>query len=322
MIVNLANLNASNGMFWYAIDKIRTLGDARITVLVNARLAPLVRKELPSATVVETKRGKAVQRIFAAKLLRRSHEKVVTFTSHPLPFVRDQTIAFYDDYPFAGRAGTVKRALFRLAAQTSGCRVGIINRSLAMPFLAGCGIAEERIFFDSAFPAVDLQQTRARSAEPGTPLRIGLVGTDSRKKNYAEIFASTIALERGRDVRFLLYGAENDYVRDLRADFPAIDLTIVPSDDVGPVAFFDEVDYLVSAARAEGYGRPMGLASALGVPLFLLRSPVFLEFFGEHATFFDDADALMRHIVDTRPPAVTAMPRLSHAVPKRSPFFA
>lgn len=322
MIVNLANLNASNGMFWYAIDKIRTLGDAPITVLVNARLAPLVRKELPSATVAETERSKAAQRILAAKLLRRSHEKVVTFTSHPLPFVRDQTIAFYDDYPFAGRAGILKRALFRLAAQTSGCRVGIINRSLAMPFLAGCGIAEERIFFDSAFPAVDLQQTRARSAVPGTPLRIGLVGTDSRKKNYDEIFAATIALEREHDVRFLLYGAENDYVRDLRIDFPAIELTIVPSDDVGPVAFFDEVDYLVSAARAEGYGRPMGLAAALGVPLFLLRSPVFLEFFGEHATFFDDVVALMRHIVDTRPPAVTAMPRLAHAVPERSPFFA
>lgn len=322
MIINLANLNASNGMFWYAIDKIRTLGDAPVIVLVNARLAPLVRKELSGATVVETERGGAVRRIVVTKLLRRSREKVVTFTSHPLPFVPHQTIAFYDDYPFARRAGALKRALFTLAARTSRCRVGIINRSLAMPFLAGCGIPAERIFFDSAFPSVDLQQTRARTAEPATPLRIGLVGTDSRKKNYAEIFAATIALEWARDVRFLLYGAENDYVRELQVDFPAIDLTVVPSDDVGPVAFFDGVDYLVSAARAEGYGRPMGLAAALGVPLFLLRSPVFLEFFGEHATFFDDAVALMRHIVNTRPPAVATMPRLVHAALKRSPFFA
>ncbi|MGN7161587.1 hypothetical protein [Sphingomonas sp. SAFR-052] len=322
MIVNLANLNASNGMFWYAIDKIKTLGNTPITVLVNARLAPLVRKELPNAAVAETERGAAVRKIVTAKLLRRSREKVVTFTSHPLPFVPDQTIAFYDDYPFAGRAGALKRALFTLAARTSCCRVGIINRSLAMPFLAGCGIPAERVFFDSAFPAVDLQQTRTRTAEPSTPLRIGLVGTDSRKKNYAEIFAATIALELVGDVRFLLYGADNGYVRELRADFPAIDLTVMPSDDVGPVAFFDGVDYLVSAARAEGYGRPMGLAAALGVPLFLLRSPVFLEFFGEHATFFDDAITLMRYIADTRPPAVTTTPRLAHAAPERSPFFA
>lgn len=322
MIVNLANLNASNGMFWYAIDKIRTLGDAPLTVLVNARLAPLVRKEVPNAFVMEVTRGAAARRIVAAKLFRRSPEKVVIFTSHPLPFIPDQTIAFYDDYPFAGRAGALKRALFALATKTSKCRVGIINRSLAMPFLAGCGIPTERIFFDSAFPAVDLQQTQARTAQPGKPLRIGLVGTDSLKKNYADIFAATIALDRARDVRFLLYGAENDYVRDLRTDFPMIDLNIVPSDDVAPVAFFDRVDYLVSAARAEGYGRPMGLAAALGVPLFLLRSPVFLEFFGEHATFFDDAAALMRHIIDMRPPAVATTPRLAHAIPEESPFFA
>ncbi|KQN72998.1 hypothetical protein ASE91_18305 [Sphingomonas sp. Leaf62] len=309
-------------MFWYAIDKIRTVGTTSVTVLVNPRLAPLVRKELPDVTVAETERGAAVRRIVTAKLLRRSREKVVTFTSHPLPFVPDQTIAFYDDYPFAGRTGALKRALFTFATRTSRCRVGIINRSLAMPFLAKCGIPAERIFFDSAFPAVDLQQTSARTAEPGMPLRIGLVGTDSRKKNYTEIFAATIALERTRDVRFLLYGAENDYVRELKADFPGIDLTVMPSDDVGPVAFFNGVDYLVSAARAEGYGRPMGLAAALGVPMFLLRSPVFLEFFGEHATFFDDAVALIRHITNMRPPAVTTVPRLTHAVPQRSPFFA
>ncbi|MGW8192442.1 hypothetical protein [Sphingomonas hankookensis] len=322
MIVNLANLNASNGMFWYAVDKIKSLGDAPVTVLVNARLAPLACKELPGATVIKIGRGAAARRIVATKLLRRSSEKVVTFTSHPLPFVPNQTIAFYDDYPFAGRAGALKRALFTLAARTSRCRIGIINRSLAMPFLARCGIPAERIFFDSAFPAVDLQQTRARTAEPGTPLRIGLVGTDSRKKNYAEIFAATLMLQCVHDVQFLLYGAENDYVSDLRADFPTIDLAVVPSDDVGPIAFFDGVDYLVSAARAEGYGRPMGLAAALGVPLFLLRSPVFLEFFGEHATFFDDAYTLMQHIVTTRPPAVTTAPRLAHAVLERSPFFA
>lgn len=322
MIVNLANLNASNGMFWYAIDKIRTLGDTPLTVLINAKLAPLARKELPTANVEEMTRGEAARRIVSAKLLRRSSDKIVTFTSHPLPFVPDQTIAFYDDYPFVGRTGKLKRALFALAARTSGCRVGIINRSLAMPFLAGCGISAERIFFDSAFPAVDLHQTRIRSAEPGTPLRIGLVGTDSRKKNYAEIFAATLALKRADGVQFLLYGADNDYVQELRRAFPEIDLTVVLSDAVGPVAFFDKIDYLVSAARAEGYGRPMGLAAALGIPLFLLRSPVFLEFFGEHATFFDDTAALIRHIVETRPPAVATTPHFAQVAPERSPFFA
>lgn len=321
-IVNLSYLNASNGMFWYAIDKIRTLGQEPIFVLVSANLAPLVRKELPNATVREMSKRDAALWIVRRKLVERAKDRVVTFTSHPLPFVPDQTIAFYDDYPFAGRQGRIKRVLFKLAAQTSGCRVGIINRSLAIPFLTGCGIDQERIFFDSAFPAVDLNEATPRSPTPGTPLRIGLVGTDSRKKNYSAIFSATIVQNRERDVRFLLYGLDNAYVQELRDQFATIDLTIVSSDETRPVAFFDRIDYLISAATAEGYGRPMGLAAALGVPLFLLRSPVFLEFFGEHAHFFDDVDGMIRYIADTRPPAIAEGRSTPVAESNRSPFFA
>lgn len=321
-IINLSHLNASNGMFWYAIDKIRTLGTEPVVVLVGAHLAALVHKELPDATVRTMTKRDAALWIIRRKLWRRTKDRIVTFTSHPLPFVPDQTIAFYDDYPFAGSNGRLKRALFTLAARTSGCRIGIINRSLAIPFLKACGIGEERIFFDSAFPAVDLRDAPVRSPVPGTPLRIGLVGTDSRKKNYAAIFSATIAQNRERDLHFLLYGLDNAYVQELRDQFGTIDLTVVSSDETRPVAFFDGVDYLVSAATAEGYGRPMGLAAALGVPLFLLRSPVFLEFFGEHARFFDDTYEMIRYIGETRPPAVAAARSTPIMTSDRSPFFA
>jgi hypothetical protein len=322
MIVNISYLNASNGMFWYAIDKIKTLGDAPVTVLVNAQLAPIVRKEVPHATVHELSKRDAALRILRQKLLQRSPERIIAFTSHPLPFVRNQTIAFHDDYPFMGWVGQIKRALFALSAWTSGCRVGIVNRSLAIPFLTACGIGKDRIFFDSAFPAVDLCKATPRSPTLGTPLRIGLVGTDSRKKNYNEIFAAIVDAGRQQEACFILYGSDNDYVGELRDAFPSIKLVVVSSDDIGPVAFFDKIDYLVSAARSEGYGRPMGLAAALGVPLFLLRSPVFLEFFGEHATFFDHVPDMMRHIIDTRPPAVSSTRSVQETAHKRSPFFA
>lgn len=322
MIVNLANINASNGMFWYAIDKIKTIGDTPVTILVNSRLAPLVRAELPAAIIDVMGRQAAARRIIVEKLVQRSSEKVVTFTSHPLPFVPDQTIAFYDDFPFYGARGKLKRALFILAARTSKCRIGIINRSLAIPFLTNCGIPTDRIFFDSAFPDIKIKKARHRSIEVGQKACIGLVGTNSRKKNYDKIFAAVNKLGFIHDVRFVLYGADNDYVKELRCNFPMIDFVVISSDNVGLDNFFDEVDYLVSASLAEGYGRPMGLAVALGVPLFLLRSPVFLEFFGEHAVFFDEIIALMRHIVDTRPPRVTAAVQLVHDAPGRSPFFA
>lgn len=321
MIINLAYLNASNGMFWYAVDKIRSLGDESATILVAPHLEPLVRKMLPGHAVQARGKLGSAQFILKRKLQMQSPERVVTFTSHPMPFVGDQTIAFYDDYPFAGSAGRFKKWLFAAAAKTSRCRIGIINRSLAVPFLTSLNIPDDRIFFDSAFPSVDLATARERPHEPQSPLRIGLVGTDSLKKNYADIFAAVEAQGHCDAVRFLLYGAENDYTAGLKRDFPDIDFQIVASDNIGPVEFFDGVDYLMSAALAEGYGRPMGLAAALGVPMFLLKSPVFIEFFGQHARFFDNVPDMIRHVAETRPPAAAPPAQAVSTAKTRSPFF-
>jgi hypothetical protein len=323
-VVNLAYMNASNGMFWYAIDKVRSLGDkqANCLLLVRENLAPLVARELPLVRVEAATRIGALVKIAGLKLRMGEALRIVSFTSHPIPFLSRQTIAFYDDYPFQGSAvARVKRLLFVVAARSSRSRIGIINRSLALPFLQRCGIAEDRIFFDSAFPAVDVRNVSERSMSPGTPLRIGLVGTDSLKKDYAAIFTAARAVGAVSDVQFLLYGAENDYTKRLRRDFPEIDQTVIASDNVDIPTYFAAIDYLVSASTAEGYGRPMGLAAMLGVPLFLLRSPVFLEFFGEHAQFFDAIEPMLKHIVTARPPAsVAGSPEIA-AVSARSRFF-
>lgn len=323
IVINLSYLNASNGMFWYAMDKIKTLDEGAVdyVVMVKAELAPLARRELPRAVIHESTKLKSTMQILRRKALRRSPLRVVTFTSHPIPFLADQTIAFYDDYPFAGRMGVIKRLLFTVAARSSKCRVGIINRSLALPFLKRCGIPECRIFFDSAFPAMDVRDVGARSATPASPPRVGLVGTDSRKKNYAAIFDAVMTLGVHHDLRFLVYGSDNDYARALRQDFKDVDFTIVSSDQIDIPQFFEGIDYLVSASRAEGYGRPMGLAVMLGVPLFLLESPVFMEFFADHAHFFDNVPEMLRYIVDVRPPAATAVSSDLSIIASRSPFF-
>lgn len=317
-------MNASNGMFWYAIDKIRSLGDeqADCLILVRDALAPLAARELPLVRVEATTRMSAWKRIAGLKRRLGNALRTVSFTSHPIPFLSGQTIAFYDDYPFQGGAvAMAKRLLFVVAARSSRSRIGIINRSLALPFLQRCGIAENRIFFDSAFPTVDLRNVSVRSTSPGTPLRIGLVGTDSLKKDYAAIFATVHALGAAGDVRFLLYGAENNYTDRLRRDFPEINHAVLASDDVDMPTYFASIDYLVSASMAEGYGRPMGLAAMLGVPMFLLRSPVFVEFFADHAQFFDAIEPMIRHIVTTRPPALVAGASTIAAVRARSQFF-
>lgn len=323
-VINLSFINASNGMFWYAIDKIKTLGqelDAHV-VIVRAELDSLVRRELPGAQVLARSRIQSIQDILRWKIMCGRQVRVVTFTPHPIPFFRQQTVAFYDDYPFSGRFGLAKRLLFALAVRSSGCRIGVINRSVAIPFLQRCGVARDRIFFDSAFPTVEFAELPLRSSDPAPVPVVGLVGTDSEKKNYAAIFDAVTSLNVACDLRFLIYGAENEYVKSLRRDYGVIDLEIVPSDEVGIPEFLSKVDYLVSAATAEGYGRPMGLAVAMGVPLFLLRAPVFLEFFGEHALFFDGVPEMMTFIAESRPPAATSPPAAMTDSMLRSPFFA
>jgi len=323
-VVNLAFIRSSNGMFWFAIDKIKSLGGEQSSclVLVHDTLIPLIQREIPLVRVEGASRLAAWKKIVALKRRNGASMRTVTFTSHPIPFLRKQTIAFYDDYPFEGWSGLIKRMLFVVAASTSRSRIGIINRSRAIPFLQNkCRIPAERIFFDSAFPTVDITGLPARLAVPRTPLHIGLVGTDSFKKDYASVFSAVKDLGVEQDVCFVIYGAENDYTNELQRDFPDINQTILASDTVQMPAFFAAIDYLASAATAEGYGRPMGLAATLGVPMFLLRSPVFLEFFSNHALFFDNIGAMIRYLVVERPAAsISIQPNIA-ATQTRSPFF-
>ena len=311
-------------MFWYAIDKIRSLGVEQedCLLLVRNELVALAARELPLVRIEAATRMGAFKRIIGLRWRIGEALHTVSFTSHPIPFLKRQTVAFYDDYPFKGGAvAQVKRLLFLAAARSSRSRIGIINRSLALPFLQHCGIGSDQIFFDSAFPTVNWGKVPVRSMLPGTPLRLGLVGTDSFKKDYAAIFAAVRALGAVGDVRFLLYGVENNYTVQLRHDFADIDQVVVASDDVDMPSYLSRIDYLVSVSLSEGYGRPMGLAAMLGVPMFLLRSPVFLEFFSEHAQFFDAVEPMIRHIVTTRPPASVASASQITDLSARSRFF-
>ena len=322
MIINLSFLNATNGMFWYSVDKIKTIDYDKHIILCSKHVDKILREQMPDSNIKTVSKFGAVAIIIYNYLFFNGSFKLITFTSHPLPFLSNQTIAFYDTYPFLGKLGLLKKMLFKIAVNTSKCRIGIINRSLSVPFLNQCGVKSDKIFFDSAFPTVKMSKLKSRSTTPRTPLQVGLVGTDSSKKNYDTIFNAVLELSAQEKVEFIIYGTNNDYYRRLCVDYKNIKISLISSDNIEILDYFYQIDYLISAAKDEGYGRPMGLAAVVGVPMMLLKSDVFMEFFGETATFFDEVSDIVAFIVNHRPPAFVRPRAVEHFRGDESAFFS
>ena len=125
---------------------------------------------------------------------------------------------------------------------------------------------------------------------------VGLLGTDSAKKNYDRLFSTVRAAALSSRLVFRMYGHETTYFRDIREKFPDIQIELVISDDCPTDEFMSGVDLLASASEQEGFGRPIASALLAGLPVKLLDRPVFREFYTGGAHFYSDLDALVRSL--------------------------
>ena len=202
-----------------------------------------------------------------------------TPTSHPLPFINRQWIVLHDAYPFAkGPRAKLKRILLHLSLSLSRCRIGYINRSDAKSFLEKLGVAEARmIFAPNRFPEA-MQRASSCVVPAGGVTKVGLLGTDSAKKNYGLLFNSVRHAGLSDCLVFQVYGHETGYFNDIYAQFPDLNIQLVKSDDVRLEEFLNGVDVLASAAEQEGFGRPIAFALLSGVAVELIDCPVFREF--------------------------------------------
>jgi glycosyltransferase involved in cell wall biosynthesis len=290
LVLNLYNLKSSNGLLYYALDYLETCGITQMRVLVRPEMKESVKRLLPDANVIACSLSKFAREVAIA--VARS-EFIYTPTSHPLPFISKQLIVVHDDYPFNGRLGTLKRILFKFSLSTSQCTVGYINHSNAGAFLDRMGVCKRRqLFAPNRFPEV-LGIRMATLVPSDGKIVVGLLGSDSTKKNYEELFRNVIQQDKTATFRFLAYGHETDYYRALKKAFSDIDLDLALSDSVTVEAFLASVTIVVSVATNEGFGRPIARALVSGVPCLLRDCPVFREFFDGMATFAYDVPALV-----------------------------
>ncbi len=297
VIVNMWHIKNTNGLYYYALDYIDSLKTIDTIVL---------RKGFPESSSVGLLKEKynVVHLSVSSYLLyifRCYLAGVFIFTpsSHPLPFLKKQLVIVHDMYPFAGTKGWLKKKLFKLSVKTARCKVGYINSSSVKNDLLEMGIPADRFLFcPNKFP---------QSSEPPIPLLtisgsaiiVGLVGTDSDKKNYHNLFTCVRATELGARLKFIIYGHETEYFNTLCSNFQDLDISLVRSDEARLELFMTKINVLISVCVMEGFGRPVATSLVNNVPTHLIRCNVFEEFFEGGAYFYNNIDELLYGILNT-----------------------
>ncbi len=97
-------------------------------------------------------------------------------------------------------------------------------------------------------------------------------------------------------LKFIFYGHETQYYKELCHRYSTIDHSIIMSDKLSMRDYFEHIDILVSVAEGEGFGRPIATALSSSLPCYLIDVPVFREFFDDGAIFFPSVDSLVTYI--------------------------
>lgn len=285
---NLYHIKRTNGLFYYALDYLRETSDIVRVILARAELVPALRISIPRVHVMP------VSLRATLSYVRKAHAQgdfIFTPTPHPYPFLSRQLVVFHDPYPFLSFPGGIKRLLLRASFSVSSCHVAYINRSEGRPFLTQLGLKDERMLFAPNLPP-RLPRLDSCQKEPGLPYRVGLVGTDSPKKNYEALLDSILRKINPSHIAFHVLGHRTSYFESLEKKFPMFTFFLMDSESAGLHGFLADIDLLVSVAKHEGFGRPIAGAMVMGVPCLLLRQAVFEEFFSEGALFASDIDDL------------------------------
>lgn len=320
VVVNMWFIKHSNGLFHYGLDYTEALGASVKEIWVRAEtLAQVVLARFPTAKVrVLTKRQLVVEMFYA-----RGHEELVfTPSAHPVAFVRRQVVVVHDSFPFMGRMGAVKLALFRMAVTLSGSATAYINRSDALRFLQQCGVEEERMHYLPNHVDDTVNFRSSGVVTIGQQIVVGLFGSDSPKKNYDALFAAVQAEWQGSSVSWRIFGHRNPYTERLRTTYPELAIEVVGSDSMSMPEFINSIDIAVSVSEGEGFARPVALALMSGCPTFLLDTPVFREFYAGSAEMFETPAALVAALAVLRSGQEMDRPQLTSEHALRSDFRA
>lgn len=318
MLINLAFIKTSNGLFYYALSYIEELGGMISEVVVRApELKLIIQNKFPDIAVRVVDSFSLIKILFAA---RRNRELVFTPSSHPIPFIDNQLVVVHDSFPFDGLVGSIKRKLFFLSLSTCSAYVGYVNKCDARVFILDGGISDGRtLSMPNNFRANGIQILNARQ-EFVHPVTIGLVGTDSHKKNYGELFAEFRVRCPCQQVKIKIFGHLNEYVRNIMKEFQELDINFLDVRHMELDDFLNGVDIVVSVSTREGFNRPLARALSFGIPSWVVDAPIYREFYDGAVTVFNDIGTLCDALLAIKPGEVIERPSFSLPIEVGSDF--
>lgn len=294
IVFNIYFIKSTNGLFYYGIDTAKSLKIPPIKILVRRALAKAAVAQFPNSRIVACNLFTFIYEIFLAW---RADNLIYTPSSHPLPFLSKQMVVLHDTYPFLSWKGCLKKWLFVASAHTSTCLLAYINHADGLNFYQSHGFDSSRLVFaPNRFPG-KLTQYRSKRTPNETRLIIGLVGTDSSKKNYVKLFETVRKYGYADQIVFRVFGHGNEYIISLQNAFTDLVVCTIDSDTVDMPSFLASVDVVVSIAQNEGFGRPIASALESGVPCYLIDNPIFREFFEGGAVFSQDVFSLVTSLL-------------------------
>jgi len=221
---------------------------------------------------------------------------IFVVSSHPIPFYNRHSSVLHDTYPFYnGPYCSFKRILYRLALKSSNSWVVYINRSVSQKYLIDIGVLNDRCLY---VPNIIRDSSERQSVnrfqsniDDESLIVIGLIGTDSDKKNYGELLKAISLSEASSNFQLQFYGHDSLYYREIFQSYhQSVDMILVESNFESIGEFIGKIDVVLSVAKGEGFGRPIANAICSGVPVVLLADPVFIEFYSFYATIVNSIE--------------------------------
>lgn len=288
-------LKTANGMAYYGLDYVNELLNAGCELL-------LIKKRNMGLPIPDHQNLKVVDVNVWGFIL--AYAKILWFkcsvyspTLHALPFVRHQVVTVHDEYPLTkpGFKKKINQFLFCLLLKSKRLHVATINFSIRKE-LSKYGISNY-LYAPNFIP--ESKSTITKSVRRlKYPLRVGLVGTDSGKKDYDKLFSSFSLNSDPRSFEFFIYGDYNTYVKGIVECYSDLNIVFCQSSELDMNLFLENhVDVLVSIAKNEGFCRPVCSALQQNIVCLLIDDPVFKEFYEDFAQFVQNENDVVEKLM-------------------------